>query len=72
MIKQRLADYGLTSDEVVSRLNTLSDEQIHQFAGDLDSLQAGGDSVGALIFLLLVAIIVVVILQASGHKIIVK
>jgi hypothetical protein len=72
IIKQRLADYGLTSDEVVTRLNTLSDEQIHQFAGDPDSLQAGGDGLSALIFLLLVAIVVVVILQASGHKIIVK
>jgi hypothetical protein len=72
VIKQRLADLGLTSDEVVTRLNTLSDEQIHQFAGDLDSLQAGADGVGALIFLLLVAIIVVVVLQATGHKVIVK
>jgi hypothetical protein len=72
MIKQRLADFGLTSDEVVSRINTLSDDQIHQFAGNLDSLQAGADGVDALIFILLVAILVVLILQASGHRVIVK
>jgi len=72
VIKQRLADFGLSSEEVRTRLNSLSDEQIHQFAGNLDSLQAGADGVDALIFLLLVAIIVVLILQLSGHKIIVK
>jgi hypothetical protein len=72
MIKQRLADFGLSSEEVKTRLDALSDEQIHQFAGNLDSLQAGADGVDALIFLLLVAIIVVLILQLSGHKVIVK
>jgi len=72
MIKQRLADFGLSSEEVKSRLNTLSDEQIHQFAGNLDSLQAGADGVDALIFILLVAIVVVLILQLTGHKVIVK
>ena len=72
MIKQRLADFGLSSEEVKTRLNTLSDEQIHQFAGNLDSLQAGADGVDALIFLLLVAIVVVLILQLTGHKVIVK
>jgi len=72
MIRQRLADFGLSSEEIMTRINTLTDDQIHQFAGNLDSLQAGADGVDALIFLLLVAIVVVVILQASGHRIIVK
>ena len=72
VIKQRLADFGLNSEEAMTRINTLSDEQIHQFAGNLDSLQAGGDGFDALIFLLLVAILVVIILQATGHKVIVK
>jgi hypothetical protein len=72
LIKQRLADFGLSSEEVKTRLNSLSNEQIHQFAGNLDSLQAGADGVDALIFLLLVAILVVLILQATGHKVIVK
>jgi len=72
VIKQRLSDFGLTSEEALTRINSLSDEQIHQFAGNLDSLQAGADSLDALVFLLLVAILVVIILQATGHKVIVK
>ncbi len=71
-VKQRLKDLGLSSEEAMARLNSLSDEQIHQLAANIDSVQAGGDGVGALIFLLLVAIIVVVILQASGHRVIVR
>jgi hypothetical protein len=72
VIKQRLADYGLSSEEAYARINNLSDQQIHQFAANLDSIQAGADGVDALIFLLLVAIIVVVILAATGHHVIVK
>ncbi len=72
VMKQRLMDFGLSPEEALVRINSLSDKQIHQFASDLDSLQAGADGVGALIFLLLVAILVVVILQASGHRVIVR
>jgi len=72
VIKQRLLDYGLSSEEALVKVNQLSQEQIHQIAANLESLQAGADGVDALIFLLLVAIIVVVILQATGHKVIVK
>ena len=72
VVKQRLTELGLSSGEALARVNMLSDEQIHQVASNLDSLQAGADGAGVLIFLLLVAIIVVVILQASGRRIIVK
>jgi len=72
VVKQRLLDYGLSPDKAMAGVNKLSDEQVHQFAAQLDSLQAGGDGVGALIFVLLVAIIVVLILELSGHRVIVK
>ncbi len=72
MIKQRLADFGLSPEEAMTRLNSLSDDQIHQLSENIDSVQAGADGAGALIFLLLVAILVVVFLQASGHRVIVK
>jgi hypothetical protein len=73
VVKQRLMDFGLSSEEALARINMLSDEQTHKLAANLDSLQAGADSgVGALVFLLLVAIIVVVILQATGHSVIIR
>ena len=71
-VKQRLTELGLSSGEALARVNMLSDEQIHQVASNLDSLQAGGDGVGLLIFLLLVALIVVLVLQVSGRRVIVR
>ncbi len=73
VVKQRLMDYGLSAEEAMARTNALSDDQVHQFATRLDSLQAGADDgIDALIFLLLVAIIVVVVLEATGHHVMVR
>jgi hypothetical protein len=72
VVKQRLMDYGFSSEEAMSRINKLTDKEIHQFAGNLDSLQAGADGVDALIFLILLAIIVVVVLEVTGHRVIVR
>jgi Flp pilus assembly protein TadB len=73
LVKQRLMDFGLSSDDAMVRLSRLSNEQIHQLATNLDSLQAGADDgLGVLIFLVLVAIIVVVIIEATGHTVIIR
>ncbi len=73
IVKQRLMDLGLSSEDTMTQISRLSDEQVHQLAENLDSLQAGADGgVGVLIFLVLVAIIVVVILEATGHRVIVR
>lgn len=72
VVKQRLMDYGLSADKALAGVNKLSDEEVHQFASRLDSLQAGADGADALIFLLVVAIIVVLILELSGHRVVVK
>src|SRR3990172_9423869 len=49
VVKQRLMDFGLSPEEAMARTNRLSDDQVHQFAANLDSLQAGADGVDALI-----------------------
>jgi hypothetical protein len=72
VVKQRLMDYGLSPDEAMARINKLSDEQVHQFAAQLNSLQAGADGAGALIFVLLVVILVIVILELTGHRVILR
>lgn len=71
-VAQRLTDLGLSADEAMTKVQALSDEQLHRLASDLDSVEAGGDGVGAVIGLLLIAIIVVIVLQATGHEIIFK
>lgn len=72
VVKQRLIDYGLTPEDALARITALSDQQIHEVASNLESLQAGADGVGALIFLVVVAILVVVVLQVTGHSVVIR
>ena len=70
LIRERLEKFGFTQDEIQARLNQLSDQQIHHFAQNLDDLKVGGDALGVVIALLLIAILVVLLLQFTGHKVI--
>jgi hypothetical protein len=73
MVRERLEEFGLTPDEIQTRLNQFNDQQIHQLALRLDDLKMGADDgLGIVIFLLLVVILVIVIIQLTGHKVIVK
>ncbi len=72
MVRERLANLGFTPDEVNARLNQLSDQQLHKVAQNLDSLNTGGDGVGIVIGILIIAILVVVLLHLTGHRVIVK
>lgn len=71
IIRQRLSDLGLTQEEITSRLAQLSDPEIHQVASNIDSLYAGGDGLSVIIALLVIAILVVILLQLTGHKVII-
>ena len=71
LISQRLSDLGFSQGEVSSRLSRLSDEQVHFFSSHLESLQTGGDGLGIIIALLVVAILVVVLLEVTGHRVII-
>ncbi len=71
VVAQRLADYGISTAEVMAKLPTLSDEQIHQLAGLSDDLAAGG-VLGEVIAVLLIILLVVVILRVMDKKIIIR
>jgi hypothetical protein len=51
LVTERLTELGLSSKEVQVRLSALTDDQLHQFARNLDGLQVGGDP--ALTFILI-------------------
>jgi hypothetical protein len=71
-ISERLKQFGLTHDEVQSRLAQMSDQQIHQVALQLDSLKVGqSDALFVIIAILVIAILVVVLLKVTGHKVII-
>jgi len=73
MVRERLKELGLSPDEIQNRLNQFNDQQIHQLALKLDDLKvAGDDALGIIILLLVIAVLVVLLIQLTGHKIIVK
>ncbi|MDH4162287.1 MAG: PA2779 family protein [Nitrospirota bacterium] len=61
-VQQRLVDYGLTPDEAMAKLNNLPDDQLHKLATNIDEVQAGGDVVGTLFALIIIAALVVFII----------
>ena len=72
LVTQRLQDLGFNSDEVKERLSLLSDQQLHNYAQQLDTLRAGGDGIGVVIGVLVIIILVIIILHLTGHKVLVQ
>lgn len=72
MVSERLEKFGLTQDEIQARLGNLSDQQIHKLALQIDDIKVGNsDVLGVIIALLVIAVLVVVLLQLTGHRVIV-
>lgn len=72
-VGERLGQLGLTHDEIQKRLSGLSDQQIHQFALQLDDLKIGqSDAIGFVIAILVIVILVIVVLKLTGHKVMVS
>lgn len=69
IVRQKLADYGLSPSEILARVNGLSVAQLHELATHTDSLQAGGDVVDAFIGLMIVGALVVVLIFLLQHRI---
>ena len=69
IIRQKLLDYGLSPEETMARVSKLSDGQIHQLATRTDSLQAGGDAVGFLIGVMILALLVVLFIYLVQGRI---
>ena len=70
IVAQRLADYGLTPQEVDAKLDSLTDEQLHQLAslsGDV-----GGGILGVIVAVLVVVLLVVLILHISDRRIVIQ
>lgn len=70
VVQQRLADYGLSQDEINARLNQLSDAQLHQMATQVDAMIPAGDGgLGIVIALLVIAILAIVLVYLLDHRI---
>ncbi len=70
-VSERLKQLGYSSEEIQQRLASLSDQQIHRIAVQLDDLKVGGDGLGVIIAVLVIIVLVIVILKLTGHQVIV-
>jgi hypothetical protein len=61
-LEQRLTNFGLSPADALAKINGLSNEQIHQFASNIDAVQAGGMRDSNLIIILLLIILIIVII----------
>ena len=71
IIRQRLEDLGLSPEDINAKLLQLSDDQLHQLAMEIDAMIPGGDGLGIVIALLVIAILVVILVYLLDHRIIV-
>ena len=56
-VREQLLAKGVSADAAMARVDALSDEEVASISGKLDNLPAGGDIVGALVFIFLVLLI---------------
>jgi hypothetical protein len=71
-VSERLNQLGFSREDIQSRLVQLNDQQIHQIALQLDDLRVGqSDALGLVIGVLVIAILVIVLLKLTGHRVLV-
>ncbi|MDP2279442.1 MAG: PA2779 family protein [Nitrospirota bacterium] len=70
MVRERLEKLGFAQDEIQTKLGSLSDQQMHNLALQIDEIKVGGD-LGIVIALLVIVILVVLLIQLTGHRVVV-
>jgi hypothetical protein len=56
-VQQGLVDLGVTPQMARDRVLALSDGEVHQMAGKLDQLPAGGDALGVVVFIFVLLLV---------------
>lgn len=72
IVIQNLHDFGMEKDEAIAKVNEMESEDLHVLASMINKAPAGGDGVGILIGLALVALIVVLIIKLHDKEIVIK
>ncbi len=73
VVKEKLQAYGLQADEVKTKLQGMTDEQIHMLAQASDKVLAGGDDgLGLVIAILVIILLVVLVVKLMDKTIVVK
>jgi hypothetical protein len=69
LVRERLKALGYGDQEINSRLDQLSDDELHQFATQLDSLTPGGSTLG---WILVLALVIIAVLYFTNKRILIQ
>ncbi|MCS7215930.1 MAG: PA2779 family protein [Thermodesulfovibrio sp.] len=72
IVSQRLKDFGYSEKEIMDRLSTLDEQTLHKIALKIDEIKVAGDAGLAVILALLIIALVVLIINLTGHRVVVK
>ncbi|GAB6184234.1 PA2779 family protein [Thermodesulfovibrio hydrogeniphilus] len=72
IVSQRLKDFGYSEKEIMDRLNSLDEQTLHNLALKIDELKVAGDAGLAVILALVIIALVVLIINLTGHRVVVK
>ena len=72
VVMQKLVDYGVSPEEAMAKIRSMSDSDLHRLASLTDRVAAGTDAVGWLIGVAVLVILVIVILMLVNRRVIVR
>jgi len=72
IVSQRLKDFGYSEKEIMDRLNNLDAQTLHQIALKIDEMKVAGDAGLAIVLALVIIALVVLIINLTGHRVVVK
>ena len=73
VVMQKLLDYGVSSEEAMVKVRSMSDSDLHRLATLADRVAAGADGgVGWLIGLAVLVILVLVILMLMNKRVVIR
>jgi len=72
VVSETLHKMGYTNAEIQSRLAGMTDRELHLLATRIDEARAAGDGLEVIIVALFIIIIVLVVLNLTGHRVVVR
>jgi len=73
VVQQKLMDYGVSPEEAMAKIRSMSDQDLHRIASLTDRVAAGADdAIGILIGLAILVILIIVIMKLMNKEIVVR
>ena len=73
IVLQRLADYGVSPEEAMAKVRTMSDRDLHRLASLTDRVAEGADSaLGFVIGVAILIILIIVIVKLMNKEIVIR